>query len=242
MKLRVEVKTAKTRWIEKMVAGINGATTGQGGSAEFRALVRKLQQGLDRSVPKRTTMMRRSPSDMLSQTPEENADVFCEFFEAQYKRKPTGKLSAADLLPQLPLFADAGRVSSRGEVRRAVKNAAAWKALLVNESVFAWIYEYTFRFFKHGRPPADWERQLLKIPEKKGDLSLPKNYRGIMVLEAAYKVIANTMQSRLSKISEALPHGCQCGFRAGRGGSDGKLNFFQALKSAVRRRGRCCST
>ena len=39
---------------------------------------------------------------MLSQTPEENADVFREFFEAQYKRKPTGRLSAADLLPQLP--------------------------------------------------------------------------------------------------------------------------------------------
>jgi hypothetical protein len=76
--------------------------------------------------------------------------VFREFFEAQYKRKPTGKLSAADLLPQLPVFADAGRVPSRGEVRRAVKKlnlsgpgytgntAAAWKALLVNESVFAY--------------------------------------------------------------------------------------------------------
>ena len=50
MRLKVEVKAAKTRWIEKMVAGINGATTGQGGSAECWALVRKLQQGLDRSV------------------------------------------------------------------------------------------------------------------------------------------------------------------------------------------------
>jgi hypothetical protein len=52
-------------------------------------------------------------------------------------------------------------------VRRAVKklnlsgpgytgnNAAAWKALLVNESVFAWIYEFALRFFKHGHrlPP-----------------------------------------------------------------------------------------
>ena len=192
--------------------------------------------------------MRRLPSDMLSQTPEENADVFREFFEAQYKRKPTGKLSAADLLPQLPVFADAGRVPSRGEVRRAVKklnlsgpgytgnNAAAWKALLVNESVFAWIYEYTFRFFTHGQPPADWERQLLKILEKKGDLSLPKNYRGIMMLEVAYKVVANTMQSRLSKISETLPHECQCGFRAGRGGSDGKFNFFSGAEEAQRAR------
>jgi hypothetical protein len=40
---------------------------------------------------------------------------------------------------------------------------------------------------------------LLKILEKKGDLSLPKNYRGIMVLEVAYKVVANTMQSHASR-------------------------------------------
>jgi hypothetical protein len=60
-------------------------------------------------------------------------------------------------------------------------NAAAWKALLVNGSVFDWIPEYTLRFFKHRQPPADWERQLLKILEKKGDLSLRKNYRGIMM-------------------------------------------------------------
>jgi hypothetical protein len=102
----------------------------------------------------------------------------------------------------------------------------------VNEPVFAWIYEPTLRFFKHGRPPADWERQLLEVLEKQGGLSLPNNYRDIMVLEVAYKAIANTMQSCLSKISEALPRECQCGFRAGRGGSDGdgKFNFFQALK------------
>jgi hypothetical protein len=31
---QVEVETVKTRWIEKVVAGINGVTTGQRGSAE----------------------------------------------------------------------------------------------------------------------------------------------------------------------------------------------------------------
>jgi hypothetical protein len=142
-------------------------------------------------------MMRRKPSDKLSETPEENAEVFREFFEAQYDRKPSGRLSAADRLPQLHVHtqADAGRPPSQKEVRTAVQklnlsgpgytgnNAAAWKALLVNESVFDWILEYTLRFFKHRQPPADWERQLLKILEKKGDLPLPKNYRGIMLLD-----------------------------------------------------------
>jgi hypothetical protein len=123
-----------------------------------------------------------------------------------------------------------------------------WKALLVSESIFRLdLRAHALRFFKHGQTPADWERQLLKILEKQGDLSLPKNYRGIVIFEVAYKAIANTIQSRLSKISETLPHGCQCGFRAGRGGSGGKFSFFQALKKrpeagTARRRGRCCST
>jgi hypothetical protein len=238
----VEVKAAKTSWVEKLVKGINDQSTGQGGSAECWQLVRKLRAGLERSVSRKTTMMRRSPTDKLSETAEENAEVFREFFEAQYSRKPSGNLSAADKLPQLPVFEEESRLPSRKEVRTAVRklnlsgpgytgnNAAAWKALLASERVFDWVEEYTCRFWQHQDPPADWETNLLKILEKKGDLSLPKNYRGIMMLEVAYKVVANIMQSRLTKIAETLPHESQCGFRPGRGGSDAKFNFLMALK------------
>jgi len=38
--------------------------------------------------------------------------------------------------------------------------------------------------------PEEWNVERLTILPKKGDLSLPKNYRGIMLLEVAYKVIA----------------------------------------------------
>jgi hypothetical protein len=182
--------------------------------------------------------------DKLSETAEENAEVFREFFEAQYSRKPSGNPSAADKLPQLSVFEEESRLPSRKEVRKAVRklnvrgpdytgnNAAAWKALLASERVFDWVEEYTCRFWQHQDPPADWKTNLLKILEKKGDLSLPKNYRyrGIMMLEVAYKVVANSMQCRLTKIAEALPHEAQCGFRPGRGGSDAKFNFLMALK------------
>ena len=63
MKLKVEVKAAKTRWVEKLVKGINDQSTGQGGSAECWELVKKLRAGLERSVARKTTMMRRSPTD-----------------------------------------------------------------------------------------------------------------------------------------------------------------------------------
>jgi hypothetical protein len=38
---------------------------------------------------------------------------------------------------------------------------------------------------------------LLKVLEKKGDLSKAGNYRGIMVLEVPYKVVANVLKVRL---------------------------------------------
>jgi hypothetical protein len=132
MKLKVKVEAAKTRWVEKVVAGINATTTGHGGSTECWALVRKLRKGLERSVSKRTTVMRRRPSDKLSETPEENAEVFREFFEAQYDRKPSGRLSAADRLPQLHVHTDAGRPPSRKEVRTAVQK--------LNLTEWAWLH------------------------------------------------------------------------------------------------------
>jgi hypothetical protein len=61
----VEVKAAKTGWVEKLVKGINDQSTGQGGSAECWQLVKKLRAGLERSVSRKTTMMRRSPTDKL---------------------------------------------------------------------------------------------------------------------------------------------------------------------------------
>jgi hypothetical protein len=121
MQLKVEVKAAKTSWVEKLVKGINDQSTGQGGSAECWQLGKKLRAGLERSVSRKTTMMRRSPTDKLSETAEENAEVFREFFEAQYSRKPSGKLSAADKLPQLPVFEEESRLPSRKDVRTAVR-------------------------------------------------------------------------------------------------------------------------
>jgi hypothetical protein len=97
------------------------------------------------------------------------------------------------------VFEEESRLPSRKEVRMAVQklnvsgpdytgnNAAAWKALLASERVFDWVEEYTCRFWQHQDPPADWKTNLLKILEKKGGLSLPKNYRGIMMLEVAYR-------------------------------------------------------
>ena len=72
-------------------------------------------------------------------------------------------------------------------------------------------------FWENELPPKKWETGLLKILPKKGDLSQPGNYRGIMLLEAVYKIVAKIVHTRLQPILEDLNHEAQCGFRSGRG-------------------------
>ena len=47
---------------------------------------------------------------------------------------------------------------------------------------------------------------LLSILPKKGDLSLPGNYRGIMMLEVCSKIVDIVLDMRLTPICEALDH------------------------------------
>ena len=87
-------------------------------------------------------------------------------------------------------------------------------------------------FWSTGIAPTEWENGLLRILPKKGDLSLPGNYCGIMLLEAAYKIVCIILHGRLLPIqdSENLDHEAQCGFRPGRGCADAVFTVKLAMK------------
>ena len=65
-------------------------------------------------------------------------------------------------------------------------------------------------------------------PTKEG--SLPGNYRGIMLLEAAYKIVTILLLNRLRPIAETLDHEQQCGFRPRRGCDDAIFTAKMAMK------------
>ena len=52
--------------------------------------------------------------------------------------------------------------------------------------------------------PPEWEACLLSILPKKGDLRLPGNYRGIMMLEVGYKIVSIVLNARLQPVAESL--------------------------------------
>ena len=94
------------------------------------------------------------------------------------------------------------------------------KYLLYHQETFLLLKTVVLQFWDSETVPEEWNIGHLIILPKKGDLSLPKNYRGIMLLEIAYKIIAIILHSRLLPIEESLDDEPQCGFRPGRGCMD----------------------
>ena len=75
--------------------------------------------------------------------------------------------------------------------------------MLTDSRTFHLLKSLVLDFWISEVPPQQWMKGLLKILPKKGDLSLPGNYRGIMLLEAAYKIVSIFLLNRLRPIAES---------------------------------------
>lgn len=64
--------------------------------------------------------------------------------------------------------------------------------------------------------PEEWKMTIIQPIFKKGDKSKCENYRGISLLNAAYKIYSKIITERLKPISEAIIMEEQAGFRKGR--------------------------
>jgi hypothetical protein len=68
--------------------------------------------------------------------------------------------------------------------------------------------------------PEDWGTSLICPIFKKGNKLNCSNYRGIMLLNVAYKVFSAILQKRLNSYAEEILGEYQCEFRPGRGTTD----------------------
>ncbi|XP_066912448.1 uncharacterized protein [Clytia hemisphaerica] len=166
---------------------------------------------------------------------EENAEVFRDHFQKLYEREPIYDTTVIELLERQPVFEGVDHDPTDDEITKAtqsLKNNAPgesgltplmFKSLIALPETFTILKQVVLEFWNTEKPPDQWNVGLLKVLPKKGDLSLPGNYRGIMLLEIAYKIVAKIVHQRLTPISESLDHETQCGFRPGRGCTDAIL-------------------
>ena len=176
------------------------------------------------------------------QTPEENAEVFHKHFDKLYNRNATFDLSILDLLDPLPTDQSTSLPPNSNEIRTAIQHlrnnapgesgltAQMFKSIITDNQCFAYLEAIIVEMWNSQSHPSEWDVGRLVILPKKGNLHLPGNYRGIMLLEVAYKIVAIVIHKRLQPLIESLDHENQCGFRQGRGCTDAVFTVKMALK------------
>ena len=203
--------------------------------------IKALKNGLKKPTPVKERMMKK-PDGTKCKSSEENAEVFRNHFEKLYDRHSTFDPEILNLLEQSPVLTVCEQRPTRNDIRKALcrlKNKAPsdsgitplmLKACIHNEEYFSLLGNIILEVWDYESPPVCWDTGLLKVLPKKGDLSQPGNYRGIMLLEVAYKILAILIHDRLQPLIESLDHESQCGFRPGRGCQDAIFSVNMAMK------------
>ncbi|XP_036144952.1 UPF0329 protein ECU05_1680/ECU11_0050-like [Monomorium pharaonis] len=103
----------------------------------------------------------------------------------------------------------------------------AWRLML--EEIGEVLWKSINRIWKEGGIPNDWNRGLISPIYKKGDKTEVKNYRGVTLMDTAYKVYANILNEKLQREVDGKLEENQFGFRKGRGTTDATyvLNYLQ---------------
>ena len=243
--LQAGIRAARSAWVVDKCRQINDGIVAQRGTAAAWALVSELRDGLCGAKRRSAPAKMRLPDGTLASSPEENASVFAAHFEKLYGRTASFDASVPELLRQRPVAAGLDHAPTDREIQRALGKlrdtgpgdsglvARLWKSLGSTDESFDLVRSIVHAFWESEEMPIEWETGLLKILPKKGDKSDPGNYRGIMLLEVAYKIVANIMHMRLQMILESpdhVDHEPQCGFRSKRGTCDASFTVKQMIK------------
>jgi len=78
--------------------------------------------------------------------------------------------------------------------------------------------------------PAEWNVSIICPVHKKGDIMECSNYRGVSLLNTAYKILSNALFGRISPFAENIIGNYQCGFRKNRSPTNQIFTLRQILE------------
>jgi hypothetical protein len=81
-----------------------------------------------------------------------------------------------------------------------------------------------------GKMPTDWNLSIICPIHKKGDILECSNYRGVRLLNTAYKILSNILFTRISPFAENIIGNYQCGFQKNRSTTNQIFTLRQILE------------
>ena len=239
--LKAAVIEAKARWILIFAKRLTGLTDGSCSSHKQGWQARReLAKGLTRTKSVKSTMMKKGDGSMCMNA-KENLEVFKQHYEKLFGIVPPVEYAILELMIKRATVSNLGDMPEMPEILLALSKlnnstpgisgvpAQLWKLLNRNDESRKLLAKTVTDFWEKEIPPKNWNKGDLKILPKKGDLSLPGNYRGIMLGEVSYKVIAQIINMRLESFHRGLNDESQCGFTNERGSRDGTFNVRMVI-------------
>ena len=192
----------------------------------------------------RTSHPVKSKDGELLTAPDMIKDRWVEHFSDLLNQPTDADLTIADGIDQLPVIESMSRPIEEQELDQALRNTRLGKSpgpdgilpeILVNGGRrlrafllvlfnICWVTEII---------PLDWIDANIAILFKKGDRSHCGNYRGISLLSAVGKVLADVILQRLHLLVESMYPQSQSGYRNGRSTIDGIFTLRQLMEKTA---------
>jgi hypothetical protein len=202
--LNKKKRVVKNKWFMHKLREGNGSALPGGqdwkGPCAIWTMARKPQRG----AKKWKLWMRRNIVDSngaMADSPEGNADNFAACYNELFAKKVVDRTKADALCGEMRKI-QTDRVwlpptakESRSAVQALKTTApgtsgvpsAAWKTLIDTPELEMVSLEVMRKCWKDKRVPENWNSFYMIVLEKKGDLSRPKNYRGVSISETLAK-------------------------------------------------------
>lgn len=215
--LKKAIHRAKSEWISNLCQKINSPNNRQRGTAGFWDGIKLIKRGLDKPPPSAHIMMTKEDGSKCK-TQEENAEVFHKHFQKLYNREATFDPTVLDLLDQSPVDHSTGIEPTLEDIKKSIQHlrnnapgesgitAQMLKCIAKDNLCLQYLHEIIISIWNTDSHPIEWDVGRLVVLPKKGNLHLPGNYRGIMLLEISYKICRIIIHQRLQPLIENLDH------------------------------------